>query len=55
MGVKVKRKYFTKEQKVSILNKLSLSGLSLSELARKHQISPVVLYKWRKKMDRRLQ
>ena len=53
MGIKekVKRRYFTKAQKVSILNEMSLSGLSLSELARKYQISPVVLYKWRKKMD----
>ena len=51
MEVKVKRRYFTKAQKVSILNKLNLSGLSLSELSRKYQISPVVLYKWRKKMD----
>ena len=48
MGVKVKRRYFTKAQKVSILNELSLSRVSLSELARKYQISPVVLYQWRK-------
>ena len=53
MGIKekVKRRFFTKAQKVSILNEMSISGLSLSELARKYQISPVVLYKWRKKMD----
>ena len=51
MEVRVKRRYFTKIQKISILNELSLSGVSLSELARKYQISPVVLYKWRKKMD----
>ena len=51
MGVKVKRRYFTKAQKVSILNILSINGVSLSELARKYQVSPVVLYKWRKKMD----
>ena len=51
MEIKVKRRYFIKAQKVSILNDLSISGLSLSELARKYQISPVVLYKWRKKRD----
>ena len=37
MGVKVKRRYFTKAQKVSILNELSISGLSLSELSSKYQ------------------
>ena len=51
MEIKVKRRYFIKAQKISILNELSISGLSLSELARKYQISPVVLYKWRKKRD----
>ena len=50
--VKVKRRYFTKAQKVSILNELSISGASLSELARKYEISSVMLYKWRKRMDK---
>ena len=50
MRVKVKRSYFKKVQKISILNELSLSGVNLSELARKYQISPVVFYKWRKKI-----
>lgn len=48
---KVKRRYFTKAQKISILNELSISGVSLSELSRKYQISSVVLYKWRKRME----
>ena len=51
---KVKRRYFTKAQKISILNELNISGVSLSELSRKYQISSVVLYKWRKKMDREI-
>lgn len=51
---KVKRRYFTKAQKISILNELNISGVSLSELARKYQISSVVLYKWRKKMDKEI-
>ena len=51
---KLKRRYFTKAQKISILNELSISGVSLSELARKYQISSVVLYKWRKKMDKEI-
>ena len=49
--VKVKRRYFTKEQKISILNELNIKGVSLSELARKYQISSVILYRWRKRMD----
>ena len=48
--VRIKRRYFTRAQKVSILNELSISGVSLSELARKYQVSSVVLYRWRKKM-----
>ena len=49
--VKVKRRYFTKAQKISILNELNIKGVSLSELARKYQINSVVLYRWRKRMD----
>ena len=41
----------TKVKKISIFNEMSINGMSLSELARKYQISPVVLYKWRKKID----
>ena len=47
-----KRRYFTKAQKISILNELDINGVSLSELARKYQISSVVLYKWRKRMNK---
>ena len=46
--VKVRRKYFTKAQKISILNELNISGVSLSELARKYQINSVVLYRWKR-------
>ena len=49
--VKAKRRYFTKAQKISILNELNIKGVSLSELARKYQINSVVLYRWRKRMD----
>ena len=56
MGVSstVKRKYFTKAQKISILNELTISGISLSELSRKYQISTVVLYRWRKRMEKEI-
>ncbi len=52
--LKVKRRYFTKAQKISILNELNINGVSLSELARKYQISSVTLYKWRRKMDKEI-
>ena len=43
MGIKVKRRYFTKAQKVSILNELSISGLSLLVSSHLHLISVKVL------------
>ena len=52
--VKVRRKYFTKAQKISILNELNISGVSLSELARKYQINSVVLYRWRRRMGKEI-
>jgi len=52
--LKVKRRYFTKAQKISILNELNISGISLSELSRKYQISSVVLYRWRKRMNKEI-
>ena len=50
----VKRRCFTKAQKISILNELSISGISLSELARKYQISSVALYRWRRRMEKEI-
>ncbi|MDE0151339.1 MAG: transposase [Bdellovibrionales bacterium] len=52
--IKVKRKCFTKAQKISILNELNISGITLSELARKYQISSVALYRWRRKMNKEI-
>ena len=52
--LKVKRRYFTKAQKVSILNESNINGVCLSELARKYQVSSVVLYRWRKKMNKEI-
>ena len=36
------------------MNELNVNGVSLSELARKYQISSVVLYKWRKKKNKEI-
>ena len=48
--VKVKRRYWTQVQKEAILRKYEQGEESLSDLARRHQIHPVQLYKWRRKM-----
>ena len=45
-------KRFTKEEKIRILSESSEGGLTLSELARKYQISPHTLYNWRNTMKR---
>lgn len=43
-----------KAQKISILNELNISGITLSELARQYQISSVALYRWRKTMNKEI-
>lgn len=46
-----KRKYFTKEKKLQILKELQDSNLNLSDLARKHNIHPVTVHKWKREMN----
>ena len=48
-------KRFTKEEKIRILSESSEGGLTLSELARKYQISPHTLYNWRNTMKRQME
>ena len=45
-----KRKYFTKAQKRSILDELNSNGMTISVLARKHDIHPVTVHKWKREM-----
>lgn len=47
---KTKRKYFTKSQKKSILDELNSNGMTISLLARRHDIHPVTLHKWKREM-----
>ena len=46
-----KRKYYTRNQKINILNELNLGYITHSALARKHDIHPVTLYQWKREMD----
>ena len=43
----------TREEKACILLENSEGGVSLSELARKYQVSPHTLYNWRNAMRKR--
>ena len=47
---KTKRKYFTKAQKKSILDELNSHGMTISILARRHDIHPVTVHKWKREM-----
>ena len=46
---KIKRRYFTREQKAKIM-KAFCSGQSCSELAGQYRLHPALIYKWRKEM-----
>lgn len=42
------RKTFSKAQKMEILREISSGTMSLSDLARKHDIHPVTIYSWKR-------
>lgn len=44
-----KRSYrrFTAEEKKTILDQAQQPGVTLSEVCRKHQVSPALVYRWR--------
>lgn len=46
-----KRPYYSKNRKIQILNELSDGGITHSELARRHGIHPVTLFKWKREMS----
>lgn len=46
--LKTRRKYFSRARKMEILRELEGSELSLSALARKHDIHPVTVYSWKR-------
>jgi len=46
-----RRAYRTKSQKIDLLNELKSGGMSISNLARKHGIHPITIYKWKRQMS----
>lgn len=44
------RKYFTPEQKVSIIRRHLLEGVPVSDLCDEHGIHPTVYYNWQKQL-----
>jgi transposase-like protein len=45
---KTRRKHYNTARKMEILRELESSGLSLSDLARKHDIHPVTVHLWKR-------
>ena len=45
------RRMFTHDEKMSILCRHFKEGVSISELARVNNISPITLYSWKRKMN----
>ena len=43
-----KRKYFTKQQKLKILEELKTGGMTVTSLARQRGIHPITLYSWKR-------
>lgn len=48
---KTKRKNFTKDQRLTILNELNSGGMTIAGLARKYSIHPVTIHQWKKSMS----
>jgi transposase-like protein len=47
---KHRRKTFSKATKMEILREISSGAVSLSDLARKHDIHPVTIYSWKRSL-----
>ena len=47
----IKRKYYTKQHKIKILEELDSHDMTISDLARRHDIHPMTVYKWRRKKN----
>lgn len=45
-----KRKYFTKQQKLKILEELKTGDMTVTSLARQRGIHPITLYSWKRTM-----
>lgn len=54
MTEKSKRKYYTYEQKLELLNQMKISGMTHAEFARRRGIHPVTIYQWKKMMGEKI-
>jgi len=45
-----KRKYYSPEEKVSILKQHLVNGIPVSELCERHQLQPTVFYRWQRQL-----
>ncbi len=45
-----KRKYYSPEEKVSILKQHLVNGVPISELCERHQLQPTVFYRWQRQL-----
>jgi len=45
-----KRKYYTPEEKVSILKQHLVNGVPVSELCDQYQLQPTVFYRWQRQL-----
>ena len=45
-----KRKYYSPEEKVSILKQHLVNGVPVSELCERHQLQPTVFYRWQRQL-----
>ena len=50
-----KRNYFNKAAKSKILEELRTSGMTVTNLARKHGIHPITVYKWKREMGKKIE
>lgn len=45
-----KRKYYSPEEKVSMMKQHLVNGVAVSELCDRHQLQPTVFYRWQKQL-----
>ena len=50
MSGKQQRRTFSGEQKVSIVKRHLIDGVSISDLCEEHQIQPTLFYQWQKQL-----
>ncbi|MEQ8784575.1 MAG: transposase [Roseibium album] len=46
-----RRRFWSEDQKVAILEEVAASGLTVAEVARRHDVLPQQIYTWRRKLS----